>query len=82
MKTVVFFVILFVCLLVWFLRHGFTQSETVFGFICFCFVFCLFGWLDFVYFLDRVSLCSPSHPEALCRPGWPQTHRDSPASAF
>ena len=29
-----------------------------------------------------VSLCnSPSCPGTLCRPGWPQTHRDPPVSA-
>ena len=33
-------------------------------------------------FLDKVSLCnSPSCPIKFCRPDWPQTHRDSPASA-
>ena len=34
-------------------------------------------------FWDRVSLCnSPSFPgTSSCRPGWPQTHRDLPASA-
>ena len=31
---------------------------------------------------DMVSLCSPRlFWDSLCRPGWPQTHRDPPASS-
>ena len=39
---------------------------------------------ELFFFQDRVSLCnSPDCPgTSSCRPGWPRTHRDSPASAF
>jgi hypothetical protein len=42
----------------------------MFLFVCFC----LFG--------GEVSLCHLDLPgNLLCKPGWPQTHRDAPASA-
>ena len=36
-------------------------------------------WWVVVFFQDKVSLCSF---DLGCRPGWPQTHRDPPVSAF
>jgi hypothetical protein len=61
------------------------QEEFWYVFFVFVFCFCLFGWLGFfvlfLFFQDRVSLCSP---------GCPGTHfvdqaglelRNSPASA-
>jgi hypothetical protein len=40
------------------------------------------GIFLFFVFQDRLSLCIPGCPVTLfCRPGWPQTHRELPASA-
>jgi hypothetical protein len=37
----------------------------------------------FVFLRQGLSVCSPGCCGTLCRPGWPQTHRNhSPASAF
>ena len=36
---------------------------------------------NYIYFWDKVSLYSPGCPVTPSGPGWPQTHRDLPASA-
>lgn len=45
------------------------------------FFFFLFLFVLILVFRDRVSLCSPSCPGTLCKPGRPQTQRDPPAPA-
>lgn len=51
-------------------EHAHVFRTTAVGRICYTVAFCLLVW--FVFFLDKVPVCSPGYPATqVCRPDWP-----------